>query len=227
MSLEGFFTHSYRVITIKTGKWRENTYLVYRKAEPWLFIVDPGDDEKGVLEAIERGGYPPRFVLLTHAHYDHVASLRAVCDTYEIPFYLQPDDRRLLRQASMYRVSFGSGAIREPGTPEPLEGLGDNWTKLGFAPDIHALRVPGHTPGGVCYRLEGVAFSGDTLLNEKVGRTDLPGSDKARLSSSVENMLDLLDPDTMLLPGHGEPWTARAARVWWEKTSQDAPEYRA
>jgi glyoxylase-like metal-dependent hydrolase (beta-lactamase superfamily II) len=77
----------------------------------------------------------------------------------------------------------------------------------------------------VCYRFEGFVFTGDTLLRQHVGRTDLPGGDGAQLKHSIDLLLTGLPEDTTLFPGHGRPWTIGEARVWWQKAAAAPPAY--
>lgn len=218
---EGFSTSSYHITSIETGRWRENTYLVYFRPTSLLFIIDPGADGAKIINLIEKQGVAPSFILLTHAHHDHVASVGPICQKYKIPFYLHPNDQRLLRQAPMYSISFGDGAIETPGTPTLFDALdGQRWTALTLefeAGLIQALHTPGHTSGGVSYLMEGVIFTGDTLLHSQVGRTDLPGADKTLRASSVRSLFSLSTPETRLFPGHGEPWSVEEARRWWTR----------
>ena len=72
------------------------------------------------------------------------------------------------------------------------------------------LHTPGHTPGSVCFRLEGespILFSGDTLFRRSVGRTDFPGGSWEDLVASIETKLLTLPGDLLVLPGHGEETT--------------------
>ena len=71
--------------------------------------------------------------------------------------------------------------------------------------------TPGHTRGSVVFRVAGdgseIAFTGDTLFRQSVGRTDLPGAAAATSSGSIVTKLMVLDDDTVVLPGHGEKST--------------------
>ena len=66
------------------------------------------------------------------------------------------------------------------------------------------IETPGHTPGGVCYYIPGekVIFSGDTLFESSVGRTDFPGGSMSAIMRSVSEKLMMLPDDTRVLPGH-------------------------
>jgi hydroxyacylglutathione hydrolase len=212
----------YRVVTIPTGRWRENCYLVRHVPTGDLVLVDPGDDSHLILKAIEDEGSRLRLIVLTHAHHDHVGAVKAVCEKFEMHFYLHKDDVKLLNRAPTYALAFEKKKIE----------ISKNYRLLGsedlvWAGDtINVLNLPGHTGGSVCFYFGGIAFTGDTLLNEFIGRTDLPGADAAELGKSITNMLRTLPHGTLLFPGHGRPWTVTAATRWWEVQQEGAREYR-
>jgi glyoxylase-like metal-dependent hydrolase (beta-lactamase superfamily II) len=74
------------------------------------------------------------------------------------------------------------------------------------------IHTPGHTPGGICLLGEGVLFTGDTLFNMSVGRSDFPGGSHRQLIGSIKDKLIPLDDDTKVYPGHGPASTIGAER---------------
>ena len=72
---------------------------------------------------------------------------------------------------------------------------------------LKTIHTPGHTPGCVCFYTQGYLFSGDTLFNASIGRTDLPGGNFEKIISGIKNKLFLLPDDTVVYPGHGEKTT--------------------
>ena len=79
------------------------------------------------------------------------------------------------------------------------------------------------TKGSVCYHLDGFVFSGDTLLFQSIGRTDLPGSSLQSLKSSVTSLLAKLSDNTVIFPGHGKPWVVKDALRWWSGLFNASP----
>ncbi|MDR0405549.1 MAG: MBL fold metallo-hydrolase [Clostridiales bacterium] len=67
---------------------------------------------------------------------------------------------------------------------------------------VEVIKTPGHTADSVCYKTDGILFSGDTLFHRSVGRTDLPTGDYDLLAQSVRKLY-LLPGDTAVCPGHG------------------------
>ena len=76
---------------------------------------------------------------------------------------------------------------------------------------LQVLHTPGHTPGGICLLLKepkgNIVFSGDTLFCQGIGRTDFPFASSEQLKKSVEEKLFVLDNQTQVYPGHGQPTT--------------------
>jgi hydroxyacylglutathione hydrolase len=205
----------YQIDTFVTGApWKENCYLVRHLPSGEQAVLDPGDDAETIISAIAEGG-PLRFVLLTHAHHDHVGAVAAICHHFNLPCDLHQADVRLLRHAPMYALRFAGKKIDPPEVVRTFEAAPA--FQLG-GQAMTVLHTPGHTAGSVCYCLAGAAFTGDTLLHEGVGRTDLPGADANLLKASVTCLLAQLPPETLLLAGHGRPWTAAEARAWWSST---------
>jgi hydroxyacylglutathione hydrolase len=213
---------NYKVVTTPTGRWRENCYLVRHVPTGDLVLIDPGDDAHLILKAIEDEGSQLKLIILTHAHHDHVGAVKSVCEKFQMHFYLHKDDVKLLNRAPTYALAFEKKIIE----------ISKNYRLLGSedlvwgGEYINMMNLPGHTPGGICFHFGGIAFTGDTLLNEFIGRTDLPGADAAALGKSVTSMLSTLPDDTLLFPGHGKPWTVATATRWWENQQEGAREYR-
>ena len=103
--------------------------------------------------------------------------------------------------------------------PEPVSYFEGEPTLAFDGFEVKVLFTPGHTPGGVCLVFDGFIFTGDTLFNQGVGRTDLPGGDGRTLSASIGRLLKEADPKARLYSGHGPSWTAAEARPWWERAA--------
>lgn len=203
----------YRVRTLTTGRWKEHCYVVQHLPSSDALVVDPGEDADAILATIRADGAVPGAIVLTHAHYDHVGALAALGRALGVPFYLHDADVKLLRRAPMYAMRFDGLTLAAPG--EGRDVLTAD-LRLGGR-SVRLLHVPGHTEGGMAYDVGSFAFTGDTLMFQTVGRTDLPGGDAESLRDSVPRLLDWLGADdTLLFAGHGRPWTARDARTWWQ-----------
>jgi glyoxylase-like metal-dependent hydrolase (beta-lactamase superfamily II) len=102
-------------------------------------------------------------------------------------------------------TSFAPDSFQAPPKPDRLLRDGDR-IEIG---DLHfeVLHTPGHSAGGICLSAHGVVFSGDTLFNFGIGRTDFPGCSHERLIKSIREKLMVLPDETLVYPGHGPPTT--------------------
>jgi glyoxylase-like metal-dependent hydrolase (beta-lactamase superfamily II) len=182
------------------GPFAENCYLVGKA--PRIAIVDPGGESERIAEVIDKNGWKPEAILLTHGHIDHVAHCCHLAERYALPVYMHRADLFLLQSAQFPEFAKMLGA--RP-CPEPT-----GYLEEGVAVEVAGLRLrvlhtPGHTPGSVCLLDDesGEALVGDTVFYRGVGRTDLPGGDFAKLADSVREVLFAVDGDFRLWPGHG------------------------
>lgn len=213
----------YRVVRfVGAGRWRENCYIVSCRCHAEQFVIDPGYDSSALLWLLQRQPGSRVRILLTHSHHDHIGAAAELSSALGVPCELHAADLRLLKHASMYAQLFAGTTVT---IPENLL----LYDEASFHQDgelaIGILPTPGHTKGSVCYLFPGFVCTGDTLLHSYVGRTDLPGGDARMLAASVSNLLEQLPDDTVILPGHREPWDVAAARQWWERQSSAPPRY--
>lgn len=184
---------------IVTGRWSENCYIVDDSAGVCV-ILDPGDDADTISRSIDKRELEPAIILNTHGHYDHVGAVETLKRRYDIPFGLHSADARLLEQCNFYRAMFGGAGEVE--VPTIDVDLADAQGRSCGGLEVHIIKTPGHSPGSVCFRIGPCLFSGDTILLDTVGRTDLPGGDGTVLAASIRS-LSRLPPATRVYPGHG------------------------
>jgi hydroxyacylglutathione hydrolase len=216
-----FIIGEFEIQTIKSSApWKENCYLVRHISTGEQAVIDPGADDETIIRAVLANGSELSQIWLTHAHHDHIGAAAQLCQRFGVSCRLHKADQRLLRHAPMYALRFAGIHIEAPTKIELFE------TPCQFQLGGHQLEVihtPGHTPGGVCYALEGFVFTGDILIYEHLGRTDLPGGDDTLIKTSVSQLLEHLPTETVLLGGHGRAWTAALAREWWKTMRSDPP----
>ena len=195
------------ILTLPVGPLEVNCYLAYDPAGREALVIDPGDDAEHIVATVRENGLRPAGVLLTHAHVDHIRGVSGVVQQFGIPVMLHPDDESLYfspANALLPWVPAATGLPQPSSVPCGLDGL-----------SFSVIATPGHTPGGVCFHFgeASVLFSGDTLFQASIGRTDLPGGDMQTLLTSIRERLLPLPPDTRVYPGHGPPTTiGREAR---------------
>ena len=192
-----------------------NCYVLAPHAGADAIVVDPGQRAMGQLRKIlDQNRLTPAAVLLTHGHPDHIWSAQKVADTYGCPAYIHPEDRYMLSDPikgfgpRLGQLLFGT-LFREPKQLIELDRDGDKLDLGGITVTVD--HTPGHTRGSVVFRVPDgpgeIAFTGDTLFKQSVGRTDLPGGSGRDLLGSIVNKLLVLEDTTLVLPGHGEKTT--------------------
>lgn len=188
-----------RLHRIVTGQWKENCYVASIGRD--AVVVDPGGEFAHICEHVAREELRVHAVINTHAHYDHLGAVAATAAEYRVPFLLHPDDRDLLQRANFYRTLFlGVEPIVIPTVDHDLE---HGRTFVFGDLSIDVVHTPGHTPGSVCFAVGDVLLTGDTIMAEHLGRTDLPGGDRDVLLGSIDRLAELYAAETAIHPGHG------------------------
>jgi glyoxylase-like metal-dependent hydrolase (beta-lactamase superfamily II) len=173
-------------------------------------LIDPGDEVDGLLDYARRERLSMKYILLTHAHMDHITGVGRAKKALGAPIGLHRDDNFLYEAAVEQGRAFGFRVEQPPPVDFFYEGQGP------YRFGDHEVRVhhtPGHCPGGVCLQVgrEGERgrqlFVGDTLFAGSIGRTDLPGGDYHVLMTSIRNVLFGFGDDAEVFPGHGPKTT--------------------
>lgn len=167
-------------------------------------IIDPGGDAQRILNTVKQKNLTVDFILLTHAHFDHIMAIEELCDATGAQILVGAADAPMLydAQLNLSAMVYPAQAVEMTAHRLLFDGeiihVGDV--------TLTVMETPGHTRGSVCYLGEDVLFSGDTLFAGSIGRTDLPGGDMTVLRRSLER-LAALDGDYTVYPGHGEETT--------------------
>jgi len=197
------------ILQYSLGPMDNNSYVIVDAATGEAAVVDPSFDSETILPDIEASGYTVRYILNTHAHFDHVIGNAFFVEQTGAPLALHPADLDLLRALPQQAAMFGVDV--EP-SPDPTLLLEDGQTlQLGQTP-IRVIHTPGHSPGGVTFLVEDAAIVGDCLFAGSVGRTDLPGASTQTLMDTLHARLLALPDSTRVLPGHGPETTIGAER---------------
>jgi len=194
---------------LQTGAFCENCWLLW-KEPAHVFIVDPGDEAEAIIAALAAKKLTPSAILLTHGHLDHLSALPGLVARFDVPVYLSEADAGW---------AFGPLNVISPytpvRTPPPRLDTDLHDGRMIAAGTLRArvIPTPGHAPGCVCYAFddEQVLVSGDTLFEDSIGRTDLPGADPQAMRLSLRRLMEL-DDAFNVLPGHGAATTIGAAR---------------
>jgi len=208
-----------------------NCYVLAPRQGADAIVVDPGQRAMAPLRRIlDENRLTPAAVLLTHGHVDHMWSAQKVGDTYGCPVFIHPEDREMLTDPikglgpRLAQLAL-STMFREPRQVVELDRDGVEIELGGVTVTVD--HTPGHTRGSVVFRvspgaadwasettgrINDLAFTGDTLFKQSIGRTDLYGGSGRDLLTSIVSKLLVLDDDTVVLPGHGPKTTIGAER---------------
>jgi len=190
------------------GPLAANCYIVGSEQTREGMIIDPGDEARQILKKVKDLQLDIKSIMITHGHIDHIGAIKEVEEATGAEVCVHTDDAQFLQGQRVSNV-FGLSYLTPPPADRLIKGGDDiNVGDLQFL----VLHTPGHTSGGICLLGQGVVFTGDTLFNYGVGRTDLPGGSYSQLLNSLHTKLMALPDDTIVYPGHGPETTIGAER---------------
>lgn len=193
------------VETLPVGMIQTNAYVVGDEETKEGVVIDPGGNPERILAAVARHELAIRYILNTHAHFDHTEANGPLVDATGAPLAIHPLDRPLLEAAGGAAL-FGLHVEAGP-APDVALAHGDV-LEVGTL-RFQVMHTPGHTPGHVCFyeANAGAVFDGDLLFYRGIGRTDLPGGSWQQLMKSIQEVLFALPDDTIVYSGHGPATT--------------------
>ena len=178
---------------IPAGIYDANCYIIMDEATKDTVVLDPGGDEDMLEKAIKDMGANVKAILLTHGHMDHVGGVEYLADKFNVPFYINKIDEEY-----MEKDNYVFGSIRN------ANGYLEDGNTLSFGSlNVKIITTPGHTKGGVCFLIEDKLFTGDTLFQGSIGRTDFMGGSFQELINSIKTKLLPLGDEIEVYPGHG------------------------
>ncbi len=196
---------THRIFQLPVGPIQTNCYLVADEESKAAALIDPGGDAPHLLAMLAERQWHLNYVLLTHAHFDHIGAVAEIVEATHARLAVHPLELPLLRQ----RGGAAAFGLHIRPCPEP-----DILLEPGQVIEVGALRltvlfVPGHTVGHVVFYESAinVVFGGDVLFKDGIGRTDLPGGDYNTLMHSIREVLFALPDTTTVCSGHGPTTT--------------------
>ncbi len=186
--------------SVQTGSLGVNTYYVRDEKTNIGFLVDPGGFNQRLVKMINDDVCEIKYIVLTHGHGDHIGGV--------LEFKTLFPDAKIV--ASIHEKEFlatSSLNMSMDCCGKDLAIEADQWVDDGTQLEVGEMTLkiittPGHTPGGMCILVDDVLFSGDTLFQQSIGRTDFPGGSFSQLSKSIKEKLFVLEDDIVVYPGH-------------------------
>lgn len=186
-----------RIKRIVGGNLESNGYIIFQKTGGNCFVIDPGYNADKFVKQIKELKLKLKGILLTHHHYDHTGAVERLSELKECPVYLHWGDLDLYKS----KVDI----TMEHGMKIDLDGE-----------ELIVLHTPGHTEGSVCIYSEKsrLVFTGDTIFNIDLGRTDLKDGSDYKMSNSIREIIDKWENDISIYPGHGDSCNMKFVRKY-------------
>lgn len=208
--------------SLAVGPIQANCYILGCPETKEALIIDPGGDPERIEGQLDRYSLKPVIYLHTHGHLDHVGGTAGLHQSLGGEILIHQADQFLYDNAKQQGIDFGLEIPEsEPVDRFITDGEIISWGNL----QGKVIHTPGHSPGGICFRISGKlitegnapesptptgqeetadwVFTGDTLFNGSIGRTDLPGGSYSTLMQSIKDHLLSMPDETVIAPGHG------------------------
>lgn len=184
------------------GPIENNNYLVVDETTKDAALIDATGMSDELVKDVENLNCDVKYILLTHGHFDHITGVQELKKYFGAKVLMNELDMDWVKNINLVLPQFDISPVEIPVIDEFIND-GDKIKIGGLI--FKVISTPGHTKGGVCYLIENVLFSGDTLFRDCVGRCDLPGGNYKDIQKSIKEKLFTLPEDTIVYPGHGAP----------------------
>lgn len=179
--------NSIQIERLELGPWGTNAYIIICLETRGSVLIDAPAEASTIIKRLK--GTNPKYILLTHSHFDHIGALAELRSKLTVPL-----------------AAHAADSSRLPSPPEVL--LDDGNTLSVGKIKLQVLHTPGHTPGSVCFRMSKYLISGDTIFPGGPGKTSSLANLSQIIKSITEKIFKLSD-DTQIYPGHGEATTLK------------------
>lgn len=188
------------LIRLVVGPLQVNCYILADEKTKEAVVIDPGDDAEDILRVIREKGLTVKYIINTHAHFDHVGANKRLKEETGAQLLLHEAEATVLEGSSRHAAIYNLKTTSSPPA--------DRYVKHGEVIaageiSLSVLHTPGHSPGGICLVEQGMVFTGDALFAGSIGRTDFPGGNLMTLLNAIRANLMILPDETRVFPGHG------------------------
>lgn len=181
------------------GIYGANCYIVMDEETKEAVVLDPGGDVDDIEKVLQSLGAKVKYIALTHGHFDHTTGVDGLQAITKAEVAIGKEDNEMILKDVQYYGPFIEGGAHITLNHGDSLNFGKHTVKV--------IHTPGHTPGGVCFLIENMLFSGDTLFKGSIGRSDLAGGDGEALIRNIKERLVVLPKETIVYPGHGPSTT--------------------
>jgi hydroxyacylglutathione hydrolase len=166
---------------IIAGPLQANCFVI--KSNNEAAVIDPGGEAEKILNSLAKARLG--CIILTHYHLDHAQAAEIIKKRTGAPIYFHDAERKFL--------TFDPDLVISENSEIKIGGF-----------NLNVLHTPGHTEGSICLICGNSIFSGDTLFENGIGRTDLPGGSCEAMQKSIQKLKKYLKPGITVYPGHGK-----------------------
>ncbi|MCI0531813.1 MAG: MBL fold metallo-hydrolase [candidate division Zixibacteria bacterium] len=186
------------------GMFGVNNYLVHSPGSAKALLIDACEDYPSILKKIAELNLELVYLINTHGHGDHIAGNEAIIEKTGAKLLIGARETPYLTDANLNLSAWMGAALHSP-PPDRLLNEGDVVELEDIRLEI--LHTPGHSPGHITLVAEGIAFVGDVIFRESIGRTDFPGGSYETLIDTIRTRIYTLPENTILYNGHGPQTT--------------------
>jgi hydroxyacylglutathione hydrolase len=189
-----FANDDYVIHKFRSSYLGSNSYVI--EIPEFLYVVDTGYNDEKLIEYLQENDKPLDAVFLTHAHFDHAGTARAIAEKFHAPVFVIKEDRGTLRQNNFLLKALGQRPDFRTPDCQFVDG-GFQFKEFQF----HGC--PGHTPGSALLTFRDLTFTGDSVYSDCISLVSLPGENEIALRNSLLSYKELLKGSTAIFPGHG------------------------
>lgn len=190
--------------TFVVGMLANNNYLLIDDNSKEAILFDCSQYTDELQEKLQEYGAKLKYVLITHGHFDHILGLNKLHEKMpEVEILAPIGDKDLIEDVVEFVHAF-VGNVEDVKVPHISKYIDENSEIFIGNEKVQVITTAGHTKGGVCYFVDNKLFSGDTIFQESIGRTDLPSGSYEQIVQSVKKLLEMFADDVKIYPGHGD-----------------------